>query len=176
MGSWPSTLATSMNPIVRSQFYRVQQGLRRSACKGGQAGEDVHSQFAFSGARILRMSMLRRPWEVLRIISGSTPISFPILYGISYQREAPDCAHGARATSRGERANSVRVPVLDNGGCRVNDCAIHVPQETRKGSLLGRLAVIWLRAHDDGSECGEMLSLCRFDAAGMDPVTAMETL
>jgi hypothetical protein len=26
---------------------------------------DVHSQVAFSGQRILRMSMERRPWEVL---------------------------------------------------------------------------------------------------------------
>lgn len=40
---------------------------------------DLHSQFAFSGAKILRMSILLRPWDVSRMTSGATPISFPTL-------------------------------------------------------------------------------------------------
>lgn len=48
---------------------------------------------------------------------------------------------------------SVRVPVLDNCRCRVNNSTIHIPKETRKGDLLRRLAVVRLRTHDEG--CAE---------------------
>lgn len=44
---------------------------------------DLHSQFAFSGAKILRMSILLRPWDVSRMTSGATPISFPTLQTVS---------------------------------------------------------------------------------------------
>lgn len=46
-------------------------------------GSSLHSQFAFSGAKILRISILLRPWEVSRITSGATPISFPTLQTVS---------------------------------------------------------------------------------------------
>lgn len=42
------------------------------------------------------------------------------------------------------------VPVLDNGRCRIDDCAIHVKQETGKRDALCGQRVIWLRAHDVG--------------------------
>lgn len=39
----------------------------------------LHSQFAFSGARIFNVSILLRPCEVSRMTCGSTPISLPML-------------------------------------------------------------------------------------------------
>jgi hypothetical protein len=40
---------------------------------------DLHSQFAFSGLRIFKTSIERRPCDVASMIFGSTPISVPIL-------------------------------------------------------------------------------------------------
>lgn len=39
----------------------------------------VHSQLAFEGSYIRKVSMLRRPWDVARMTSGSTPICWPCL-------------------------------------------------------------------------------------------------
>lgn len=68
---------------------------------------DLHSQFAFSGAKILRMSILLRPWEVSRMTSGATPISFPTLQ--------TDCQRAARYVVQYIEAAwgfNLRMPVL----------------------------------------------------------------
>jgi hypothetical protein len=74
------------------------------------------SQFAFSGARIWRTSIERRPWEVSRITSGETPISLPILLGFSLW------------SVRKGYVDS-RFPMLLNGGRGIDYGAIHVEEE-----------------------------------------------
>ena len=46
------------------------------ANKAGQQNDHSHSQFAFSGASTLSMSMLLRPWEVLERDAASAKPSF----------------------------------------------------------------------------------------------------
>lgn len=79
---------------------------------------DLHSQLAFSGAKILRMSILLRPCDVSRITSGATPISFPTLQTVSGLPGNPESQ-----ALLGGGVNS-RVPVLYNCICRVYNCAL----------------------------------------------------
>lgn len=50
-------------------------------------------------------------------------------------------------SGRGGVGRLLLVPVLDNGGRRVDNGAVHVEEESVKGDLLGRMCVVWLRAH-----------------------------
>lgn len=70
--------------------------------------------------------MLRLPWEVCKMTSGSTPISPPTLRWLKYLWEGND---------RGSRG-ALRVPVLLHGGRRINDGAVHVKQESLEGDSL----------------------------------------
>lgn len=46
------------------------------------------------------------------------------------------------------------MPVLDNGGGRVDNCAIHIEQEAGKRDALSGQRVIRLRTHDVGCRGG----------------------
>lgn len=46
------------------------------------------------------------------------------------------------------------MPVLDDGGCRLNYGAVHVEKESVKGDLYRRLGVLRLRAHGAGESWG----------------------
>ena len=102
-----------------------------------RSSSDLHSQFALSGANIFRMSILRRPWDVCRITSGSTPISFPTLV-IRSAWITPGvnraCARRMRPSCPAGRSD-LRVPVLDDGFCGINYGPIHVKEEAVEGGL-----------------------------------------
>lgn len=82
--------------------------------------------------------MLRRPWEVSRITSGSTPISLPILREFVSQEALPFFKYRV----------DLRFPVLDHRFGGVDDGAVHVEEEPIEGELLRGEGVLWLRAHD----------------------------
>lgn len=75
-----------------------------------------------------------RPWDVSKITSGDTPISLPTLFSkvqVSEQEKAES----------GQDKNS-RFPVLNHGVGRVDDCAVHVKQESIKDHLFWRSRVL----------------------------------
>lgn len=97
-----------------------------------------HSQFAFSGAKILSTSILRRPCEVARMVSGATPISLPTLDS----ELAPDWD-----TSAVKEKDYIRMPMFDDSCSRINNGAVHVEEKPVEGDSDGRLPLLQLRAH-----------------------------
>jgi hypothetical protein len=79
-----------------------------------QTHHNVHSQFAFSGDISFKMSMLRLPWDVCRMTSGSTPSSLPMLRVL---------CQGMQSVGEFEIS---RMPVLDYCICRVYYGAVHI--------------------------------------------------
>lgn len=64
--------------IRRSSGGSFRSEVSQSNCRVSK-GIHLHSQLAFFGSYNWIVSMLRRPWEVAKMVLGSTPNSAPIL-------------------------------------------------------------------------------------------------
>lgn len=79
------------------------------------------------------MSMLLLPWDVSKMTSGDTPISWPILWVAAISQSVSGFCVG--------RIRISRVPMLFYCARRVDDGAVHVEEEAMEGSPHGRCRV-----------------------------------
>lgn len=114
----------------------------------------LQSQFARSGQRSLRTSMLRRPWEVWRMTEGwFQHVSIQIMSLMKKAQKVHESTLRLESSGSGSELIYLSLPltiaihaylpagllpVLDDRGSRVDDRAVHVEQQGREVDYFGR--------------------------------------
>lgn len=68
------------------------------------------------------------------------------------------------------RGEDLRLPMLDDGWCGVNNSSIHIEEKASKGHLLRRQAIVWLRPHPDNLVLHVLLGNLELTSSDIGPL------